>query len=59
MKFMERLEIKSDRIPTKEHYRSVFENYKHYKVLGGNGYIDIVMDQIEELYKKHYPKEKL
>lgn len=54
MKFMERIRVHPERIPTKEHYQAVFEHYKQYQGLGGNHYIDLVMEQIEALYKQHY-----
>lgn len=54
MKFMERIRVHPERIPTKEHYQAVFEHYKQYHLLGGNHYIDLVMEQIEDLYKQHY-----
>lgn len=54
MKFMERIRTHPERIPTKEHYQAVFEHFQTYQELGGNHYIDLVMEQIEELYKQHY-----
>jgi hypothetical protein len=54
MKFMERVRVHPDRIPTKEHYQAVFEHYENYQNLGGNNYIDIVMEQIIGLYLQHY-----
>lgn len=54
MKFMERIRVHPERIPTKEHYRAVFEHYQEYQKLGGNNYIDLVMDQIKDLYTQHY-----
>lgn len=54
MKFMERIRVHPERIPTKEHYQAVFEHYEQYHALGGNNYIDVVMEQIEDLYKQHH-----
>jgi hypothetical protein len=54
MKFMERIRVHPERIPTKEHYQAVFEHFHQYQKLGGNSYIDVVMEQIEVLYKIHY-----
>jgi hypothetical protein len=54
MKFMERIRVHPERIPTKEHYQAVFDHYEEYHRLGGNNYVDLVMGQIKELYKQHY-----
>ena len=54
---MERVRVHPERIPTKEHYQAVFEHYQAYQELGGNHYIDLVIQQIEELYKLHYTNE--
>jgi hypothetical protein len=54
MKFMERIKVHPERIPTKHHYQAVFEHYEQYEKLGGNHYVGIVMKQIEELYSQHY-----
>jgi hypothetical protein len=57
MRFVERTHTKPHSIPSQEHYRSVFDNYNRYKELGGNGYIDIIIEQIEDLYKSHYAQD--
>ena len=54
IRFNERLKIKPEHVPSPEHYKSVFTNYSRYKELGGNGYVDVIMDNIKELYKIHY-----
>lgn len=54
MKFMERIKVHPERIPTKQHYEAVFAHYEQYQLLGGNHYVDVIMAQIEELYKQHY-----
>lgn len=54
MKFMERIRVHPERIPTKEHYQAVFDHHEEYQRLGGNNYVDLVMEQIKELYKQHY-----
>ena len=54
MKFMERIRVHPERMPTKQHYEAVFAHYEQYKRLGGNHYVDLVMSQIRELYKMHY-----
>lgn len=51
---MERIRVHPERIPTKEHYQTVFDYFQEYKKLGGNHYIDILMEKIEELYKVHH-----
>lgn len=58
MKFMERIRVHPERIPTKEHYEAVFDHYEQYHNLGGNHYVDLVMQQIAELYKQHYEPNK-
>jgi hypothetical protein len=57
MRFVERTHTKPDLVPSQEHYRSVFDNYRRYKELGGNGYVDVLIEQIENLYKEHYKQE--
>lgn len=59
LKFMERVRVHPERIPTKEHYQAVFEHFHEYQKLGGNNYVDVVMEQIEELYKIHYNSSKI
>lgn len=54
IRFSERLKTKPDRIPTEEHYRSVFENYTRYCELGGNGYIHAIMDNIKIVFRIHH-----
>lgn len=51
---MERIRVHPERIPTKEHYQTVFDYFQEYKKLGGNQYIDILMEQIEGLFKVHH-----
>lgn len=54
IRFNERIKNKPEYVPTPEHYKSVFENYNRYKELGGNGYIDAIMLNVQQLYKIHY-----
>lgn len=54
IRFNERVKTKPEHIPTQEHYKSVFDNYNRYKELGGNGYIDAIMDNIKSLFKIHH-----
>lgn len=54
IRFTERVKTKPEHIPTQEHYKSVFDNYKRYKELGGNTYIDVIMDNVKVLFKIHY-----
>lgn len=54
LKFIERVRTHPERVPTKEHYQAVFEHYQAYQSLGGNHYIDLVIEQIEALYAIHY-----
>jgi hypothetical protein len=58
MKFMERIRVHPNRIPTKEHYQAVFDHYEQYVNLGGNHYIDLIMEQIAALYREHYGSHK-
>lgn len=46
--------MKPEHIPTPEHYKSVFDNYDRYKELGGNGYIDTIMENVRNLHHIHY-----
>jgi hypothetical protein len=54
IRFNERVKSKPEHVPTQEHYKSVFDNYTRYSELGGNGYIDAIMDNIYALFKIHH-----
>lgn len=54
IRFNERIKTKPEHIPTLEHYKSVFDNYTRYQELGGNGYIDAIMANIETVFSIHH-----